>query len=136
MLTVSRAFAQGDLEPLKAALHPDVVWTSRTPKSHFRFAGEHHHRDGVTEHHALVLSAYLFLRFEPKELVAEGETVWGLFDTELMHRETKRTAKLDLAVRWVVRGGKIMSHENFFDTASLLAQQGELPVRDAKADAA
>ena len=131
MRTVARGFANGDLGPLKAALHDDVVWRSRTPSSHFRFAGEHHRRDGVTEHHALVLSAYDFLRFEPLEIVAEGETVWGLFETELLHRTSGSRAKLEMAIRWIVREGKIFLHENFFDTASLLIQQGDLPPPNA-----
>ena len=66
---------------------------------------------------------------KPKEVLAEGDVVWGLFDVGLRYDAKGRASEainvqLDMAIRWRLRDGKIIEHQAFFDTAQLLLQQG------------
>jgi ketosteroid isomerase-like protein len=128
MLSVIAAFKDSDLEPLFAALHPDVVWEVTAPREHFRFGGTHHGLVGMREYTALLFSRYHFIRFDPKLVTAKGDHVCGVFAAEALHRPSGRYVKSDIAIHWTLQDGKIFRHQGFFDTAGVLLQQGELMV--------
>ena len=128
MLSVIRAFKVGDLNPLFAALSDDVVWKSTAPKEFFRFGGLHLGRMGVKAYTALLFTRYSFIRFDPKLVVAKGNVVWGQFEAQAVHRLTDRLVNTDISIHWVVKDGLIVEHQGFFDTASVLMQQGDLLV--------
>ena len=50
----------------------------------------------------------------------------GQFEVEAFHQRSRKTVKTAMSIRWTVRRGKIMTHEGFFDTASVLLQQGDV----------
>lgn len=126
MLKVVAAFKEADLQPLFAALHPDVVWKAHAPKALFRFGGTHYGLTGMKEYTALLFSRYSFVRFAPKMVTAKGDLVWGLFETEMRHAPSGKYVKSDIMVRWIVRDGHITEHQGLFDTAGILLQQGDL----------
>jgi ketosteroid isomerase-like protein len=126
MARVARAFVEGDLQPLLDALDENAVWTSNSPVEFFRIGGTRRNSEGTAEQLALLSATYVFRRFDPKEIVAEGDTVWGLFAVAATHLPTGKPVTVDLAIRWVVRNEKILSHQGFFDSASMLIQQGEI----------
>jgi hypothetical protein len=75
---------------------------------------------------------------KPREIVAAGNVVWGLFDVELDYDPSRgvddigkskhsKSAELEVAIRWRLKDEKIIEHQAFFDTASLLIQQGYAP---------
>ncbi len=79
-----------------------------------------------------ISTAYFFSEYETKEIVSKGEVVWGLFVVKgnyapVASGKAPRSLKFDTAMRWRVRNGKIIEAQTFFDTAALLAQQGQLP---------
>jgi len=131
MLTVLAGLQEGDTGPLFAALSPDVVWKATAPKEFFRFGGTYHGTAGLHEYTALLSSRYHFTRFTPEIVTAKGDQVWGVFEAEALHQPSGRYVRFDLSLRWTVKDGKILSHQCFFDTASVLMQQGELAVRAA-----
>jgi ketosteroid isomerase-like protein len=126
MAKVAAAFKEGDIRLLKESIADDVSWKSTSPASLFRFGGEHFNRNGVTDLLALLFVSYLFRRFDPKEIIAENDVVWGLFEVEAVHLPTRATIRTDIAVRWRIRDGKVIEHQGIFDTASVLIQQGQL----------
>ena len=132
MRVVTAAFAQGDLRPLTMAVHKDIVWKTASPRvGLFRFGGTHQRRTGVMEVTGEIASEYIFRRLEAKEIVAQGDVVWGLFDAEIKYQPVgdKRVypiIQLDIAMRWRIKDGKIVEHQAFFDTAALLVQRGDL----------
>ena len=131
MRTVVAAFATSDLQPLFNAIHPDIVWKSAsTEEGLFRFGGEYKDRRGLLAILSILSKNYTFYRFDPKEVVALDDVVWGHFDVGLFfdpkgEGEKKRHIVLEMAIRWRLKDGKIVEHQAFFDTASLLSQQGE-----------
>ena len=126
MLSVFAAFKDGNLEPLFAALSPEVVWKSTAPREFFRFGGTHRGIAGMKEYTALLFSRYSFVRFAPKLVTAKDDQVWGLFDAEARHAPSGKYVKSDIMVRWTVRDGRITEHQGLFDTAGVLLQQGKL----------
>jgi ketosteroid isomerase-like protein len=126
MLSVIAAFKDGNLEPLFAALDPDVVWKATAPKEFFRFGGIHRGIAGMMEYTALLFSRYHFTRFTPKTVTAKDDQVWGLFEAEALHQPSGRYVRSDISMRWTVKDGKITEHQGFFDTAGVLMQQGDL----------
>lgn len=133
MRHVVAAFGDGDLRPLMAAIHKDIVWKAASPHTRlFRFGGVHEKREGVMDVTAQIAMEYTFRSFTPREIIARGDVVWGLFEVEAVYEfqtggPSPKTVKLDIAIRWRLKDGKILEHQAFFDTASLLMQRGELP---------
>jgi ketosteroid isomerase-like protein len=131
MLSVITAFKESNLEPLFAVLSPEVVWKATAPREFFRFGGIHRSIVGMREYTALLFSRYHFVRFTPRTLTSKGDQVWGLFEAEALHRPSGKYVKSDISIRWTVKDGKITEHQGFFDTASVLMQQGDLAVAAA-----
>ena len=80
MLGIATAMKEGNLEPLFAALSPDVVWNASAPPHFFRFGGVHRGVAGVREY-----SDWLWLKnvrhhFASRALVAQqGEFLRASF---------------------------------------------------------
>ena len=129
MRTIVAAFEQSDLQPLLDALHEDVIWKSASRNEGlFNFHGEYRNRAGVREVLSNISKDYTFHHMKPKEVVATGDVVWGLFDVGLCYDAKGKIAKpitvqLELAIRWRIKDGKIIEHQGFFDTAHLLMLQ-------------
>jgi ketosteroid isomerase-like protein len=133
MRKIVAAFADADLRPLFDSVDDNTVWNSGSLfEGIFRFGGRYQKRIGVFDVTLEITVVYFFRRFEPIEIVSNGEVVWGLFQVEADYvplgqpQEAGKPVNLVLAIRWVVRNGKILEHQSFFDTAGLLAQQDEL----------
>ena len=128
MYQVVAGFEKSDMGPLLAAMHDEIVWKSaHRYDALFRSTGEYRTRARVIEHLTDILQNYTFHRFEPKEIVAIGDIVWGHFDVVLSFNPTgwimvSKHIELELAIRWRLKEGSIIEHQSFFDTASLLQQ--------------
>lgn len=126
MLGIATAMKEGNLEPLFAALSPDVVWNASAPPHFFRFGGIHRGVAGVREYSALLFSRYHIMRLDVRAITAQDDRVWGLFEAEALHQPSGRYVKFDIFLGWTVRDGLICEHQSLFDTAGVLIQQGEL----------
>jgi ketosteroid isomerase-like protein len=137
MRKVTAAFEKADLQPLFDAVDDETVWKSASSlKNGFRFGGEYKKRAGVIDVTSRISTSYYFWHFKPKEIISHGEIVWGLFEVEADYKPANKPKQrpryviFECAIRWRVRDNKIIEHQAFFDTASLLDQQGELPHRE------
>jgi ketosteroid isomerase-like protein len=134
MRKVAAAFEKGDLKPLMESIHPGIVWKSASGDTNlFRFAGPHRDRSGVLDVTAKIAMEYTFQRFHPREIIAKGDVVWGLFDAEVSYQpfnlgEARKMATMEIAIRWQLKDGKIIEHQAFFDTAKLLKDQGRVVI--------
>lgn len=131
MLTVMAGFKSGKLEPLFAAIRPDVTWKVMAPRGFFRFGGAYQGMAGVKEFTALLFSDYHVARLNPRTVTAKGEEVWGMFDAEALHRASGRYVRFDISLYWRMKDGGIAEQQCFFDTASVLIQQGDLATEAA-----
>ena len=132
MKTVVEAWGEGDLGPLRAALHDDVVWISAASEwdERIRSGGVHRGRANVIALFAKMATAYTNANARTKEIISSGEIVWGLFDVRGRYSgerdQPDKNIASEIALRWRIRGGKIIEAQTFFDTAGLLALQGQL----------
>jgi ketosteroid isomerase-like protein len=134
MRKVVAGFEKSDLRPLLDAMHDEIVWkTANKHKGLFRFDGHYKGKAVVVDVLAKLSVDYTFRSFVEKEILASEDVVWGLFDVSLAFdpKGLGRPAKdieLEMAIRWKLKDGKIIEHQAFFDTASLLIQQGAMAV--------
>jgi ketosteroid isomerase-like protein len=130
MRKVAAGFEKSDLQPLLDAIHEDIVWkTASKQEGVFRFDGAYKNRPGVLDVLSKISMDYTFHYLRPKEILAVGDVVWGHFDASLSFDpkgkgDGAKNVKLEMAFRWRLKDGKIIEHQGFFDTASLLIQQG------------
>jgi ketosteroid isomerase-like protein len=133
MRKVAAGFEKSDLQPLLDAIHEEIVWkTASKQEGVFRFDGEYKNRPGVLDVLSKISMDYTFHYLRPKEILAVGDVVWGHFDASLSFDPkgkggADKTVNLEMAIRWRLKDGKIIEHQGFFDTASLLIQQGKMP---------
>jgi ketosteroid isomerase-like protein len=131
MRTIAAAFEKSDLQPLLDAIHPDIVWkTGAKSPGLFRFSGEYK-KGAIRELLAQIAMDYTVHRFAPKDIISSGDIVWGLFDISLSFDQKVTLARpkiveMEMAIRWRIKDGKIIEHQGFFDTVSLLLQQGQV----------
>jgi len=132
MRRVAAGFEKSNLQPHLDAMHEDIVWkTASKQEGVFRFGGEYKGRPGVLDVLSKISFDYTFQRLTPKEILANDDVVWGLFDAALSfdpkgQSVPSNSVNLDMAIHWRLKDGKIIEHQAFFDTAALLMQQGRL----------
>jgi ketosteroid isomerase-like protein len=129
MRQIVEAFETGDLRPLFDAIDEEnIVWKSgSTNVGPFRFGGVYAKREGIVEVTSQIASKYKFRHYVPKEIIAKGDIVWGLFQVSgdfRLHGENSvtRPFEFECAIRWRVRDKKIIEHQAFFDTYALFKQ--------------
>jgi len=124
--SVARALEKADFEPLYKAVHDDVRWKSAaTMKGFFRFGGQYRGRTGVAKLISEIGADYTIRSFTPKEVVSNGDVTWGLFWVDLLYKSAQDQVSFDCAIRWRLRGGKVVEHQAFIDTAAVLVRQTE-----------
>jgi len=120
------AYAQSDLEPLLAAIHPDIVWTSQAPEAHYGFGGSHKGRAGTLAGMAKIATEYQLNTYKVVELVGEDEIVWMTANVDFSHRKSGARLKFPLVSRWQFKDGKVVALTEYYDSASLLLEEGRL----------
>ena len=120
------AYAIGNLEPLLAALEPGVVWTSYGPPDLLRFAGRHEGRDNCLAGLSAMATDFALHRYEIVELVAEGDVVWMQARVETSRRTGGPRHTISVANRWQFLDGKVVSITEYYDSASMLMNDGRL----------
>ncbi len=120
------AYAQSDLEPLLNAIHPDIEWTSQAPAAFYGFGGCHRGRAGTLAGMAKIATDYQLNAYKVSELVAEGEVVWMSANVDFTHRKSGTRLKFPLVSRWQFNDGKVVALTEYYDSASLLLEEGRL----------
>jgi ketosteroid isomerase-like protein len=132
MRKVAAGLEKADLQPLLEAIHEDIVWKSATKhEGLFRISGEHKGRAGVLTVLANISMNFKVHQFKPKDVIAHQDIVWGHFDVATTFDPKskgypEKAINMEIAFRWRIKDGKVIEHQSYFDTASLLIQQGLL----------
>jgi ketosteroid isomerase-like protein len=111
------AVGRGDIPALLDLLTDDVEWTFQGP-SVIPFAGTRRGREGVAEFFSLVGGNLEFERFEPREFVAQGDTVVVLGFERSLVKPTGRTFEQEWAHVYKLRDGKVAEFLALEDTAA------------------
>jgi ketosteroid isomerase-like protein len=111
------AVGRGDIPALLELLTDDVQWTFQGPST-IPFAGTRRGREGVAEFFSLVGENLEFQEFEPREFVAQGDTVVALGIERSLVRPTGRTFEQEWAHVYRLRDGKVAEFLALEDTAA------------------
>ena len=118
--TVQEAYAavgRGDIPALLDLLTDDVEWALQGPAV-IPFAGTRYGREGVAEFFSLLGETVEFQEFEPREFVAQGDTVVVLGFERNLIKPTGRTFEQEWAHVYTLRDGKVAKHRALEDTAA------------------
>ena len=108
------AFGRGEIEPVLAALAPDVEWVEGDIEG-LPYRGAHHGPDAVGQHvFARMPGVYESFELAPEEWVDGGDTIvmLGRVTVRLDGRESSQ----HVAQVWKLQDGKITRFESFQDT--------------------
>ena len=111
------ALGRGDIPALLDLMADDVEWTLQGPPV-IPWAGTRRGREGVAEFFSLLGENLEFERFEPREFVAQGDTVVVLGYERSLVKPTGRTFEQEWAHVYTLRDGKIAKGRFIEDTAA------------------
>ena len=128
---ILEAYGESDFSPLREVLDPKVVYHSHSPREFFRFAGRHEGlADGVAALSAIA-SDYTIHGIKVHELVGEADIVWATTDMDYTDRRHKKRLTVRVASRWQIRDGRLISVDEYFDTADTALKQGLATARSS-----
>ncbi len=114
------AVGRGDIPGVLDLLTDDVEWTLQGPSA-IPFAGPRYGHAGVSEFFSLVGETLEFEQFEPRDFIAQGDTVVALGYERNRIKPTGRTFAQEWAHVYTLREGKIARARFFENTAAYVA---------------
>jgi len=111
------ALGRGDIPALLDLMADDVEWTLQGPPV-IPWAGTRRGREGVAKFFSLLGETLEFEQFEPREFVAQGDTVVVLGYERSLVKPTGRTFGQEWAHVYTLRDGKIAKGRFIEDTAA------------------
>ena len=113
-------FKTGNIQGLLDLCSDEIEW--KLPEiENVPFAGTRTTRAGVGEFFALVGANQEPLRFEPREIVAQGDRVVSLGYYQWRIKATGREFECDFAHVFTIRDGQIVAFQEYTDTAAVAA---------------
>lgn len=114
------AVGRGDIPALLALLTDDVDWSMPGPAV-IPWAGTRRGRQQVAEFFTLLGETLEFQRFEPREFIAEGNTVVVIGYERSLVKPTGRIFEQEWVHVYTLHDGKIIRCRIFEDTAAQVA---------------
>jgi ketosteroid isomerase-like protein len=114
------ALGRGDIPALLDLLTDDVEWIHQGP-SVIPVAGTRHGHEAVAEYFSWLDENLQLEQFEPREFVAQGDTVVVVGFERSVSKATGHTIEQEWAHVYTLRDGKIAKVRYFEDTAALVA---------------
>ena len=111
------AISRGDIQSVMEHLTDDVAWELPGPEQ-IPYAGSFHGKSGASEFFRRLAESDEVQAFEPKRFFADGDMVVVLGHYTARVRTTGQTADADWVHVFTLRGGKVSSWREYFDTAS------------------
>ena len=110
-------FKAGNIPALLDLCSDDITW--QLPQmENVPFGGRRASRARVGEFFALIDANEEALRFEPREIVAQGDKVVSLGYYQWRVKASGREFESDFAHVFTVQGGKIVAFHEYMDTAA------------------
>jgi uncharacterized protein len=111
------AYGRGDVPGILALMTDDVV--HHEPAGGVApYRGRYEGRDGVLEFFKSAFEAITVERFDPREFVAEGNTVVALGNYRFVSKATQRAYETDWAMVWRFRDGRVAEWTTLKDSAT------------------
>ena len=115
------AFGRGDVQTLLSYFDDTILWKPVYGAApHVPTAGERRGKAAVGEFFRIVSEQVNFLRFEPKEFVAQGDKVVAI-GHYVAQVPTGRGFESDFVMVFTLRDGKVVQFQEFSDSAAINA---------------
>lgn len=111
------AFGRGDIQTILDGLAEDVEW-HEAPGGFPPFRGTYRGREAMSEFFRQLGETAEVERFEPKEFLAQGDTVVALGSYTFRSRAHGRPWDTDWAMVWRLRDGRVARFQILKDTAT------------------
>jgi uncharacterized protein len=109
------AFGRRDIPTILAMLSPDVVW--KEPENPYNPAGGTRRGiSGFLEWAQIGNQSEEILVLEPRQFIAQGDSVAVVGYTKIRVRTTQKVYESDWVHLATIKDGKIVSFQEFFDT--------------------
>jgi hypothetical protein len=116
------AFGRGDIEGVLRLLDDNVEWQAVIGAApHVPTAGKRHGKQAVAEFFRVLGESVEFARFEPREFIAQGDTVVILGFYAGRAKSTGRTFAEEWAMVETLKDGKIVRLREYVSTAAINA---------------
>jgi ketosteroid isomerase-like protein len=115
------AFGRGDINTLLGLLDERVEWVAPGPPELIT-SGRHVGRQAVGEFFTAVNELFEIQRFEPREMIAQGDRVVVLGSETARVRATGKVLDLDWVHVFTVTDGVVKTFQEYFDTAQVVAE--------------
>jgi ketosteroid isomerase-like protein len=114
------AFGRGDVQLILNNVADNVDWQVRGPAI-IPQAGPHKGRAEVGKFFEKVAQAYDFTQFEPREFIAQNDSVVAIVDYAGKIKKTGKPYAAQAAMLFVFKDGKVVKFREYTDTAALVA---------------
>jgi uncharacterized protein len=116
------AFSRGDITGLLGHMTDDIHWRPviGTAK-HVPFSGERQGKASVAEFFKQVSESEDFQQFEPREFIAQGDTVVAIGRYRAVTKATGKAFESDFVMVFTLRDGKVATFREFTDSAGINA---------------
>jgi hypothetical protein len=115
------AFGRGDLAGLLSLFDEQIKWVTPGPTD-LPTAGTRRGRDSVQQFFGTLAELFDFQRFEPKEFIAQGDRVIVLGEDTVRLKATGAVFDLEWAHAFSVKNDKIVTFNEYLDTAAIVAE--------------
>jgi ketosteroid isomerase-like protein len=116
------AFGRGDITTLLSYMSDDVVWQPVIGTAPFvPFSEPRQGKAAVENFFRQVAAAEDFSQFEPREFVAQGNTVVAIGHYRAVAKTTTRSFESDFVMVFTLEGGKVTRFREFTDSAAVNA---------------
>ena len=116
------AFGRGDIPTLLGYMTDDIEWRPVIgTATHVPFSGERTGKPAVAEFFKQVSESEDFEQFEPREFLAQGDTVVALGHYRAVTKATGKRFESDFVMVFTMRDGKVAAFKEFTDSGAINA---------------
>jgi uncharacterized protein len=115
------AFGQGDIPKLLSLFDEQIEWVTPGPPE-LPTSGRRKGLQEVGEFFTAVSELFDIQRFEPKELIAQGDRVIVLGDETATVKATGKVLDSSWVHSFTLRDGKVVAFQEYIDTAATVAE--------------
>lgn len=122
-----RRYSEGAVDDLFAALDPDFEFISCGPADALDTAGTWKGADGLRGYLERLGARWTIEEHAPVEFIQQGGRIVVRTRVRARNRATGRCAEMEKADFWTVADGRVLSYQEIFDTAAILAAAAAAP---------
>ena len=116
------AFGRGDTQGVLSHIDEQVVWRPvMGTASYVPTAGERRGKPAVTEFFKILGETVAFQEFQPKQFVAQGDTVVALGSYTATAKSTGRQFRSEWTMVFTLKNGKVVEFKEYADSAAINA---------------